>query len=72
MSEYEKNEKDIESVINYLKIYDPENADREYAVQLLELMEGLASDLVKGSERGEIDPQIIQALLEQKKNSSAQ
>ncbi len=33
---YEINEKDIESVIRWLKINDPENANREKAVALLQ------------------------------------
>lgn len=35
MSDYEINEKDIESVVRYLKIFHPENANREYAVEML-------------------------------------
>ena len=33
------NEKDIEGVINYLKIFDPENATPEMAIELLEYMQ---------------------------------
>ncbi len=33
---YQMNEKDIEMVINFLKITDPENATPEVAIQLLE------------------------------------
>ena len=33
---YELNEKDIESVVHYLKIHEPENATRERAIALLE------------------------------------
>lgn len=33
---YEINEKDIESTINWLKINDPENANREQAIAMLE------------------------------------
>lgn len=33
---YELNEKDIDSVIRYLKIHEPENATRERAIALLE------------------------------------
>jgi hypothetical protein len=33
---YELNEKDINSVIRYLKIHEPENATRERAIALLE------------------------------------
>ena len=31
-----KTEKDIESVVNYLRIFHPEDANREFAVELLE------------------------------------
>lgn len=34
--EYELNEQDIESVIRYLKIYDPDNATPEKAIAMLE------------------------------------
>lgn len=33
---YQINEKDIDSVLNYLKIHDPENANPEMAIALLE------------------------------------
>jgi hypothetical protein len=33
---YEINEKDVESTINWLKINDPENANREKAIAMLE------------------------------------
>ncbi len=35
---YEPTEKDIESVINYMRIFHPENASREYVVELLDFM----------------------------------
>ena len=38
MKKYQMNEKDIEGVINYLKIFDPENATPEMAIELLEYM----------------------------------
>ena len=34
--EYEINEKDIDSVIRWLKIHDPENATPETAIEILE------------------------------------
>ena len=46
MSDYEINEKDIESVITYLEHHDPENADREYAIELLHAMQETAKELV--------------------------
>ena len=33
---YEINEKDIDTVLNYLKIHDPENATPEMAIAVLE------------------------------------
>lgn len=33
---YQINEKDIDSVLNYLKIHDPENATPEMAIAFLE------------------------------------
>jgi len=38
-AEYEINEKDIESVIRYLKIHDPDNATPEKAISMLEDMQ---------------------------------
>lgn len=46
--EYEINDQDIESVINFLKINDPENATREKAISLLQDLQrgfhGIAHD----------------------------
>jgi len=36
---YQINEKDIDAVLNYLKIFDPENATLEMAIELLEYMQ---------------------------------
>jgi TRAP-type uncharacterized transport system substrate-binding protein len=47
MSDYEINEKDIETVLRYLKIHNPENADRDYAVQLLKAMQNTAHNIVQ-------------------------
>ncbi len=38
MSDYEITEKDIESTIKYLSIFHPENANREFAVEMLEYL----------------------------------
>jgi 5-formyltetrahydrofolate cyclo-ligase len=43
--DYEFTEEDIQKVINYLSIHDPENADRVYAVQLLQHMQDKAFDV---------------------------
>lgn len=45
MSDYELNEKDIDSVINFLKIHDPENVTPENAISLLEDMKTGIHDL---------------------------
>jgi hypothetical protein len=46
MADYEYTEQDIEKVTNYLKYHNPENADRDYAIQLLERMQDKAFDIV--------------------------
>lgn len=35
MSDYKINEKDIEGIVNYLRIFHPENANREFAIEFL-------------------------------------
>lgn len=35
---YEINDKDIESMLRYLHIFEPENATREYATEFLKYM----------------------------------
>ena len=47
MSGYEMNEKDIATVIRYLKIHNPENTSQEYAIQMLELMHEIAKEMVE-------------------------
>ncbi len=36
MSDYEITEKDIENTVKYLRIFHPENANKEFAVELLQ------------------------------------
>ena len=38
MSDYEITEQDIESTVKYLQIFHPENANREFAVEMLEYL----------------------------------
>ncbi|HET7302711.1 MAG TPA: hypothetical protein VFI74_05270 [Candidatus Saccharimonadales bacterium] len=38
MEHYKITEDDIQGMIYYLKVYHPENANREYATELLEYM----------------------------------
>lgn len=59
MSDYAINEKDIESVIRYMKIFDPKNADRDYAIQLLEVMQGIAMEVAKEG-KGEVTQDLIE------------
>lgn len=33
---YEKSEEDIEKVLRYLKMHDPKNANRDYAIEMIE------------------------------------
>ena len=47
MSAYKITEADIEAVIRYLKIHDPKNADREFALILLDTMQRMAKELVQ-------------------------
>jgi len=47
MSGYEINPDDVDKVLTYLKHHDPENADKEYAIQLLESMRHTAKKLVE-------------------------
>lgn len=35
MSDYEITEQDIESTVKYLQIFHPENANREFAIEML-------------------------------------
>jgi hypothetical protein len=48
--EYHINEKDIQSVIRYLQIHDPKNADRDYAIQLIEAMQEFGSEVARSDE----------------------
>lgn len=65
MSDYVLNEADIEKVLNYLRIHDPKNADRDYAIQKLELMMSEASEIVRNS--GLSDEELQQLFGEQDK-----
>ncbi len=38
MSDYEITEQDIESTVKYLQIFHPENASREFAIEMLEYL----------------------------------
>lgn len=61
--QYELNEKDIESVIRYLKIYDPENATPEKAIAKIE--EAMAS----AHALNHSNPEVLEQLLEELKKN---
>lgn len=64
MSDYEINESDVESVIKYLKIHDPENATPEKAIALLEeLQEGFHM-------LSHTNPELLEKLLEDLKSDN--
>jgi hypothetical protein len=48
--EYHKTEEDIQTIIRYLKIHDPKNANREYAIQFIDSMEGFGSEIARSDE----------------------
>jgi len=48
--DYEINEDDIQAIIRYLKIHDPENADRDYAIQLIEAMQEFGGEIARSDE----------------------
>ena len=64
---YGINEKDIETVIRYLAIHNPANADREYAIQLLELMREMAREMIKTDI--EFTELLLKALKERKRQT---
>ena len=58
MAGYEINEKDIDSVLNYLKIHDPVNATPEMAIAILEEMQ------VRFHTMSHDDPEMLKQVLE--------
>ena len=63
MDGYVINEEDIETVIRYLKIHKPEKANRECAIQVLEIMHGAAKRVASNSP--EFAEELEKALLQQ-------
>lgn len=63
--EYHKNEEDIQKIIRYLQIHDPKNANREYAIQYLESMEGFGNELARSDEAL---AEVIKKKLDEKKS----
>ena len=64
--EYEFTEEDIQKVINYLTIHNPANADRDYAVQLLQQMQDNAFNVANSGVLTE--EEIAEALKKSTKN----
>ena len=62
---YDINEKDIDSVIKFLKITDPDNATPEMAISILEELQ--ASFHTMAHNDPEVLKQILQKLKKQKK-----
>jgi hypothetical protein len=60
--QYELNEKDIDSVIGFLKIHDPEHATPEMAIALLEHMQATFHTMAHES------PELLEQLYEDFKN----
>lgn len=48
--EYHQNEEDVQKVLRYLEIHDPKNANREYAIQYIESMQGFGNELARADE----------------------
>lgn len=70
MDAYKISEEDIAAIIRNLEIHDPQNADREYALQILEIMSKIAKRVVaKGPEFTDL---FLQALSEKKKEEEDQ
>jgi len=47
---YHRSEEDIQKILWYLQIHDPKNANRDYAIQYLDSMEGFSSELARSDE----------------------
>jgi len=56
MSDYEITEQDIESTVKYLQIFYPENANREFAIEMLEYLKASVHRLALS------DPDALEAL----------
>jgi hypothetical protein len=60
---YDINEKDIKGVVNYLRVFQPEDANREYATEFLKYMK------LSARRTGFIDPDELEKQLEAFKES---
>lgn len=54
---YDINDKDTEGVLNYLRIFEPENATREYATEFLKYMK-LSARRAGSTNPDELDKQL--------------
>jgi hypothetical protein len=62
---YDINDKDIDSMLNYLRIFEPENATPEYAAEFLKFLK-------LGYRRtGQLDPDELSKLLKDFKKSKS-
>jgi hypothetical protein len=53
MSDYKITEKDIESTLNYLRIFHPENANRKFAIEFLKYWKAIYRRM------GAVDPDLL-------------
>ena len=60
---YEINDKDIESMLNYLRIFQPEDATREFATEFLKYLK------LTYRKTGQLDPDELHEQLEAYKNT---
>ena len=49
-NEYHINEEDIAKIIKYLEFEDPDNANREYAIQLIESIQISSNEIARSDE----------------------
>lgn len=60
---YDINDKDIDGMLNYLRIFEPENAIREYAIEFLKFLK------LSYRRTGRFEPDELPELLKDFKNS---
>ena len=61
---YDINDKDIESMVNYLRIFQPEDANMEFATEFLKYLK------LTARRTGRIDPDELEKQLEAYKKSN--
>lgn len=47
---YDISEEDAQKVITYLKFHDPENANREYAIEFIQAMQITSNEIARSDE----------------------